>query len=136
MISDESEPQGTTMKKLAVFAATAFGLVQVSPVLAQQASEDRIEQSTYLCERGVIVDATYINTKDGSAFAVINVENKLVPMRISQSGSGALYIAIDQQDSYRWHTQGDGAILSYLDATPGAQEKTLLSECKASDAEE
>lgn len=124
------------MKKLAIFAATALGFAVVPPAGAQQAAEDRIEQSTYLCERGVIVDATYINTKDGSAFAVINVENKLVPMRSAQSGSGALYIAIDQQDGYRWHTEGDGAILSYLDASPGAQEKTLLSECKASDAEE
>lgn len=118
---------------------TAFigGLFQVLPVwAAEQAVEDRIEQSTYQCERGVIVDATYINTKGGSSFAVINVENKLVPMRTSQSGSGALYIAIDPADSYRWHTKGDGAVLSYLDATPGAQEKTLLSDCKASDAEE
>ncbi|MBA8878222.1 MliC family protein [Phyllobacterium myrsinacearum] len=125
------------MKKLFVSLAFTCALLPALPAMAaEQAAEDRIEQSTYQCERGVIVDATYINTKGGSSFAVINVENKLVPMRASQSGSGALYIAIDQADSYRWHTKGDAAVLSYLDATPGAQEKTLLSECKASDAEE
>ncbi|QND50889.1 lysozyme inhibitor [Phyllobacterium sp. 628] len=125
------------MKKLLVVAAFTLSAVHPWPVMAaEQAAEDRIEQSTYQCERGVIVDATYINTKDGSSFAVINVENKLVPMRTSQSGSGALYIAIDKADSYRWHTKGDAAILSYLDAAPGSAEKTLLSDCKASDAEE
>jgi membrane-bound inhibitor of C-type lysozyme len=125
------------MKKLFVSVAVTCALLPVLPVMAaEQAVEDRIEQSTYQCERGVIVDATYINTKSGSSFAVINVENKLVPMRTSASGSGALYIAIDPADSYRWHTKGDAAVLSYLDATPGTQEKTLLSEFKASDAEE
>ncbi|UGX86120.1 MliC family protein [Phyllobacterium meliloti] len=125
------------MRKLLVSAAFTGLLVPALPVMAaEQAAQDRIEQTTYQCERGVIVDATYINTKDGSSFAVINVENKQVPMRTSQSGSGALYIAVDQDDSYRWHTKGDAAILSYLDAAPGAPEKTLLSECKVSDAEE
>ncbi|WP_439273146.1 MliC family protein [Pseudochrobactrum sp. HB0163] len=85
---------------------------------------------TYICERNVEVPVVYVNgLKNDESMAVISVEGKLVPMRIAPSGSGARYIALDEQDSYRWHSKGDEGILSFLEADDSAEEQVLLSKC-------
>lgn len=83
----------------------------------------------YLCERGVGIPATYINPAEGEGLAVIVVEGKQVALRQGRSGSGVRYIALDEQDSYRWHTKGDRAVLSWLAADHTAEEQVLLRDC-------
>lgn len=85
---------------------------------------------TYVCERKVVVPVVYINElPDHQSAAVIHVEGKQVPMRIWPGADGARYIALDEQDSYRWHTKGDEAVLSYLEADHMAKEQFLLRDC-------
>jgi membrane-bound inhibitor of C-type lysozyme len=105
-------------------AALAAALVVAG---AAQASE--IITARYTCERNVVVPAVYINT-DTENYAVITVEGKQVAMRQAPSASGARYIALDEQDSYRWFTKGNTALLLWLAADHTAQEQMLLSECR------
>jgi membrane-bound inhibitor of C-type lysozyme len=86
---------------------------------------------TYRCEGGVTFLAAYLNIEGGESFATLNYKDKLVPMHISPAGSGALYVADDEQNSYRWHTKGDVGVLSFLEADHTAIEKTLLKNCNA-----
>lgn len=89
---------------------------------------------SYLCQRNVGLDVVYINgLKNDDSAAVLSVEGKLVPMRLAPSGSGALYIAIDEQDSYRWFTKGDEGTLTFLEADDSAKEQTVLENCVSTD---
>lgn len=85
---------------------------------------------TYICERNIELPVVYINNlKNDESMAVIMVDGKMVPMRNWKSASGARYLALDEQDSYRWHTKGDKGVLSYLEADDMAKEQFLLSDC-------
>lgn len=130
-----------TSKPLAFYLTVCAGfLVMASNVSAQssaqEAEKDTIRKVDYYCERGVMIPVTYINTQSGAAFAVIHVEGKQVPMRIAISASGARYIALDEQDSYRWHEKGGEGVLSHMEADHTAQEQVLLSNCRADEPEE
>lgn len=102
-----------------------------SNVLAQDNAEIQpLTKVTYICERNVELPVVYINgLKNDESMAVIFTEGKLVPMRIWPAASGARYIALDEQDSYRWHTKGDEGVLSFLEADHEATEQILLSNC-------
>lgn len=102
-----------------------------SNVLAQDNAEIQpLTKVTYICERNVELPVVYINgLKNDESMAVIFTEGKLVPMRIWPAASGARYIALDEQDSYRWHTKGDEGVLSFLEADHEATEQILLRNC-------
>lgn len=117
---------------------TALG--SISPLMQAQAQEEAppapIFKVDYICERGVELQAVYINDPDSKeSRAVIYTEGKLVPMNIWMSASGARYLAIDEQDSYRWHTKGDKGVLSFLEADDSATEQILLKDCAAIEPE-
>lgn len=109
------------------FALAGFtGITMAQDIAA--ASQPPVE--TYICERNVELQVVYINNlKNDEAMAVLFTEGKLVPMRIAVSGSGARYVAYDEQDSYRWHTKGGEGVLSYMEADHTAEEQVLLSNC-------
>lgn len=89
-----------------------------------------VTKVTYICDRNVELPVIYINgLKNDESMAVIFTEGKLVPMRIWPAASGARYIALDEQDSYRWHTKGDEGVLSFLEADDSAKEQTVLDNC-------
>ncbi|MDP2986203.1 MAG: hypothetical protein Q8M80_13645, partial [Hydrogenophaga sp.] len=48
--------------------------------------------------------------------------------------TGVRFIALDEQNSLRWYTQGMKGELSFLAADHTAQEQTLLSNCFAQPA--
>jgi len=98
---------------------------------ADKAAADNITAVHYICERQVEIPVVYVNTAGGSSFAIVQVEGKLVPMTQQASASGARYIALDEQDSYRWYTRGEEASLAFLEADHTAEEREILSACKA-----
>ena len=87
------------------------------------------ESAIYRCEGGQQLAVSYINLHDGDSLAVLAREGKTHVMRIAPSGSGARYIALDEQASWRWHTKGAAGTLSFLAADHTAQEKTVLRDC-------
>ncbi|AQS41824.1 MAG: Membrane-bound lysozyme-inhibitor of c-type lysozyme [Candidatus Tokpelaia hoelldobleri] len=119
------------MHRFYLFLMMIFAL---SPAQAQDgtgASPDTLVPTHYICERNVQVPVVYINTTGGNSYAILAVEGKQVAMHQMVSASGAHYIALDEQDSYRWYTKGDEAFLAWLAADHTAQEQTLLAHCKA-----
>ena len=102
----------------------------LAPAFAAE-EEMSVIQNVYICERGAIIPVTYLNAKDGDSYAIAVIEGRQVAMALAPSGSGARYVAINEQESYRWHTRGKEAMLSFLEADHTAEEKTLLTECKA-----
>lgn len=127
--------------KLSTILGTAALL---APFLAQAATtpveqEQPAYQSSlvnYRCEGGVAVQAAYLNIENGASFATLYYKGQLIPMHIARSGSGALYVADDEQNSYRWHTKGDTGVLSFLEADHTAKEQQLLKACQEQPVEE
>ena len=87
-----------------------------------------------LRERGVVVPVTYIRKGTAPGFAVLDAEGKMIAMQWHESLKK--YVALDEQDSYRWSDNDGQAVLSHLEADHTAKEVTLLSACRSDDAEE
>lgn len=83
---------------------------------------------TYLCDRGVTLPASYINTSDGSV-AVLYVEGRLVTLPVGMSASGARYAGPSDGSGYVWWTRGDTATLYWQDGESGT-EQPLYAECR------
>lgn len=121
------------LKTAASVLAAGFVLAGfASGANAQDSAEQPLTKVSYLCQRNVELDVVYINgLKNDKSAAVLYTEGKLVPMRIWPAASGARYIALDEQDSYRWHTKGDEGTLTFLEADDTAKEMTVLQNCVA-----
>ena len=119
--------------RIAMFSSLAAGLLLsglTGAAMAQDADIQPLTKITYLCQRNVELPVVYINVQgDAEPMAVMSVEGKLVPMRSWPAASGARYIALDEQDSYRWHTKGDEGTLTFLEADDSAKEMTVLTGC-------
>ena len=109
----------------------ALSALASSPALAQTISRDWVIRTDYVCERGVVVPVTYIHAGEEPAFAVIDVEGKMVALQ--WHNALRKYVAMDEQDSYRWAEKDGRAILTHLEADDSAKEITLLSACRADD---
>ena len=112
----------------------ALSALASSPALAQTISRDSVIRTDYVCERGVVVPVTYIHAGEEPAFAVIDVEGKMVALQ--WHNALRKYVAMDEQDSYRWAEKDGLGILSHLEADDSAKEVTILSSCRADDSEQ
>ncbi|PYY88600.1 hypothetical protein DNK59_07815 [Pseudomonas sp. TKO26] len=125
--------------RLAMLCAVA--LASGLPLLAEAAQAQspapepsyQSQVARYQCEGNVRIEAAYLNIDNGSSFATLHYKDQLIPMHIARSGSGALYIADDEQNSFRWHTKGKQGVLSFLEADHTAEEETLLKDCQEID---
>lgn len=115
----------------AIFAIITLA---ANPALAQTISRDSVIRTDYICERGVVVPVTYIHAGEEPAFAVINAEGKMVVLQWHDALKK--YVAMDEQDSYRWNEKDGQAVLTHLEADDSAKEITLLSACRANDSEQ
>lgn len=119
----------------------AVALASGLPLLAEAAQAQspapepsyQSQVARYQCEGNVRIEAAYLNIDNGSSFATLHYKDQLIPMHIARSGSGALYIADDEQNSFRWHTKGKQGVLSFLEADHTAEEETLLKDCQEID---
>lgn len=109
-------------------------VLSVNPVLAQTIGRDSVIRTDYVCERGVVVPVTYIHAGEEPAFAVLDAEGKMVALQWHDALKK--YVAMDEQDSYRWAEKDGKAILSHLEADHTAKEVTILSSCRADDSEQ
>jgi heat shock protein HslJ len=67
----------------------------------------------------------------GESFASLYYDGELSLLQQRPAASGVYYIAVDEQNSFRWHTKGDSGFLTFLAADHTAKEETLLSDCNA-----
>jgi len=104
------------------------------PTLAQTISRDSVIRTDYICERGVVVPVTYIHAGEEPAFAVLDAEGKMVALQWHDALKK--YVAMDEQDSYRWNEKDGRAVLTHLEADDSAKEVTILAACRADDSEQ
>ncbi|KAB2721884.1 formate transporter [Brucella intermedia] len=118
-----------------LFVIAAGPALLLASSLSLKAEEaNPIERVDYICERGVVVPVTYIRKGSAPGFAVLDAEGKMIAMQWHESLKK--YVALDEQDSYRWSDNDGQAVLSHLEADHTAKEVTLLSACRSDDAEE
>ncbi len=121
-------PKPATGPRLSVILGLSLALSACTKPSREHQHES--QTARYHCENNQTVQAAYLNLKDGDSFATLLYQGRLIPMHQAISGSGARYVADDEQNSYRWHTKGDKGILSFLAADHTAEEKIILRDCK------
>lgn len=109
--------------------STALILLSL-PMLTVNAQGQLVHTRTYICERGVALQVAFIKDKENS-YAVVSVDGKLVPMRQDSNSSGELFVAVDEQDSYRLLIKGNDAVLTYKDGEQSKAEKVIFATCQA-----
>ena len=88
----------------------------------------------YRCDGGTEIELVYLNLSNGNAFAALHHNGRTVMLQGRRATTGVLFIALDEQNSLRWYTQGMKGELSFLAADHTAQEQTLLANCFAQPA--
>lgn len=111
-----------------------IGLALVMLALPGAIWADDIETRQYICERGAVVAATYLNIAERS-FAVLQFEGRQKAFESAVSASGARYVATGTgeelsehptEDPYIWWTKGDAATLSF---GPPSDETVIYANC-------
>ena len=87
-------------------------------------------QRRYRCGNGAEIQVVYLNMQAGESFASLYYDGKLSLLQQRPAASGAFYVAVDEQESFRWHSKGDSGFLTFLAADHTAKEVTLLSDCR------
>lgn len=100
------------------------------PMLTVNAQGQSVHTRAYICERGVALQVAFIKAGENS-YAVVFVDGKLVPMRQDSNSSGELFVAVDEQDSYRLLIKGNDAVLTYKDGEQPKAEKIIFATCQA-----
>ena len=88
----------------------------------------------YRCAGGTEIEVAYLNLNNGGSFAALHHGGRTALLQSRPAASGVRYIALDEQHSLRWHTQGMDGTLRFLAADHTAREQTLLADCKAQPA--
>jgi hypothetical protein len=115
------------------WAAAAQGM----PPAAAPATPSLVFSSqavNYRCDGGTEIELVYLNLSNGNAFAALHFNGRTVMLQGRRATTGVRFIALDEQNSLRWYTQGMKGELSFLAADHTAQEQTLLSNCFAQPA--
>lgn len=121
---------------LKIFISAGFFLLMLMAVPFVHAQDLSIRNQTYICERGVALPVVFLKDQERS-YAVLSVDGKLISMREDKTDSSHLFIAIDDQDSYRLHIQGNNAFLSYKDSDDVTKtDRVILQSCQADIAED
>jgi membrane-bound inhibitor of C-type lysozyme len=138
------KPIQTARSKPLAAALAAIIALTALPVAAQilretQENAAELIQTRYLCERGAIVEASYITAASGESFAVLHVEGRQIPMTSAPAASGARYLATEMTGEttgegfaagHEWWIKGDHARFSWIDPEP-SEQVTLLTDCTA-----
>ncbi|MFW2356022.1 MliC family protein [Hydrogenophaga sp.] len=110
-------------------------LAQDSPSAAATPSLMFSSQAVqYRCDGGTEIELVYLNLSGGNAFAALHFNGRTVMLQGRRATTGVRFIALDEQNSLRWYTQGMKGELSFLAADHTAQEQTLLANCFAQPA--
>jgi membrane-bound inhibitor of C-type lysozyme len=88
----------------------------------------------YRCDGGTEIELVYLNLSNGTTFAALHFDGRTLMLQGRRATTGVRFVALDEQNSLRWYTQGMKGELSFLAADHTAQEKTLLSNCFAQPA--
>lgn len=106
------------------YAAFALAALTALPAVAQDGPP--VVTTRYLCDRGVMVPATYVNDSE-TPLAVIHVDGTQITLFQEQAASGARYGWPSDGANYVWWTKGEEATLYWKEA---GTETPILENCK------
>jgi membrane-bound inhibitor of C-type lysozyme len=86
----------------------AASFIILMPTVLAAAPE--FQSVTYVCDRGVQVPTTYVNTADGN-LVVLMVDGRQITLLNEPAGSGARYGWPSDGSNYVWWTKGAEATL-------------------------
>lgn len=89
--------------------------------------QDSLDDVSYTCEGDSALQVVFINTASGNSYAIVQDQDRMIPMQVAVSASGARYLSAD--GGFQLWTKGDAADLVALD---GDAETPLRSGCTAS----
>jgi membrane-bound inhibitor of C-type lysozyme len=129
-----TQPALTLLVLTMALATNAFAQGSPRPPPAQQPLMFSSQAVQYRCDGGTEIELVYLNLANGNAFAALHFEGRTLMLQGRRATTGVRFVALDEQYSLRWYTQGMKGELSFLAADHTAQEKTLLSNCFAQPA--
>lgn len=109
-----------------------FSALLLSPLVFAH-SGDQMQQVTYQCERNVHLPVTYVNTAQGGAYAVLQIDGQQIPMSVVVSASGVRYESIDDQRRYSWHSKSNQGVVGWRSVDSQGVETILLSQCSTAE---
>ncbi|WP_170769655.1 MliC family protein [Ruegeria lacuscaerulensis] len=86
---------------------------------------------TFTCENGTPLEVIFFNATDGASAAAMLVDNRLIALEQTISGSGIQYRSSGPGGSYVLRSKGWDATVSYLAAGDAASEQVVLSDCSS-----
>ncbi len=96
----------------------------------------------YICDDEKRLEVAYLYIRDERpeapadalprlSFATLHFDGGTHLMHARMLTSGEVYIAVDEQRSYRWRSRGDVGVLTFMEADDTAREQTVLDNCIA-----
>lgn len=112
--------------------AKAVGIagLMVAGAAGSAQAADEIRQARYLCERGVVIDVSYVKAGD-RGFAVVQAEGRQLALEQTESPVGTRYFGVGvgaEVSGPVWWSQDDTGTLSWFDAEH-SEEVTLYHKC-------
>ncbi|SEH98874.1 MliC family protein [Paracoccus alkenifer] len=86
--------------------------------------QDSVDDISYACDGDASLQVVFINTASGNSYAIVQGDDRMIPMQVAVSASGARYLSAD--GGFQLWTKGDSADLVALD---GDAETPLRSGC-------
>ncbi len=90
-------------------------------------AEMQVQNTRYLCDRGVEIPVVYVNDPDQS-LAVLQVEGSQILLYSDPMSAGGRYAWPSDGSSYVWVTEDAGATLFWRDGAAGT-ETVILTAC-------
>lgn len=109
------------MRIIALIVSILAGL----PAMGQDSRGPELIETSYLCDRGVVLPVVYANDVAGDGIAVAVIDGHLVAMRRVVSGSGARYRSTEDLPYELW-SKADEAVVSY---GPDGNTTVILHGC-------
>ncbi|GAA6157880.1 hypothetical protein NBRC116589_00540 [Ruegeria sp. HU-ET01832] len=101
-----------------VLGSTAWAELDVLPV-------------TFNCDNAVPLEVVFFNASDGSSAAAMLVDNQLIALEQSISGSGIQYRSEGNGGTYILRSKGWDATVSFLATGDAASEQVILENCSS-----
>ena len=120
-------PDAAPVQSAAPTAKPAVPPVTEPPPRPETMGQDSLDDVSYACEGDSALQVVFINTASGNSYAIVQDQDRMIPMQVAVSASGARYLSAD--GGFQLWTKGDSADLVALD---GDAETPLRSGCTAS----
>ncbi len=109
--------------------ALCAAIVSLTGAAAQ--AEIDILSVTFNCENNTQVPVSYFNASNGEGAAAMVIDDRLIPLKQVQSGSGIRYQSVGEAGTYTLRSKGWEATISHQAEGDTAPELVLFKDCSS-----